>query len=210
MQIHNLILGDYETNSYCLTATESSTDCVIIDTGLESEPLIDFLRENELNPLAVIFTHGHADHIMGVTDLRKNYPDIKVIIHKADAEMLTRPSKNLSPLTGCMFKADAPDIIIADEEPIEFAGIKFQVFHTPGHTPGGICLYCKDESVIFVGDTLFAGSIGRTDFPGGDFKKLIASIKQKLLTLPGQTKVYTGHGDETTIQAEKQYNQFLI
>jgi len=209
MKIHTLILGDYQTNSYCLTATDTAKDCVIIDTGLASQPLIDFLNQNDLNPLALILTHGHADHISGVNLLRENFPEIKVAIHKDDADMLTKASMNLSMLAGAAFKAAPADIIIEAEGPISFADIEFDVLHTPGHTPGGICLICKEADAVFVGDTLFADSIGRTDFPGGDFNQLIAAIKQKLLPLPSQTQVYPGHGPATTIATEKQHNQYV-
>ncbi len=210
MQIQHFVLGDFQTNSFVLTADENTKDCLIIDTGLESTPLIDYLKQNNLNPVAVIFTHGHADHIMGVNSFHENWPDIKVVIHKNDAEMLTSPTMNISPLAGCMFKTEPADIIIEEEGPIEFTGIKFEVLHTPGHTRGGISLYSKTEGVVFVGDTLFAGSIGRTDLPGGNYDQLIESIKTKLLTLPGQTKVFTGHGPMTTIEAEKKFNQYLV
>ena len=209
MQIRHFVLGDFETNSYCLRAADSAKDCLIIDTGLEAGALVEYLKENQLNPVAVIFTHGHADHVMGLNSLRENFGDIKVAIHKNDAEMLTQPTMNMSPLAGCMFKAEPADIIIEEEGPLEFAGIKFEILHTPGHTQGGICLYSADDGVVFVGDTLFASSIGRTDLPGGNYDQLIAGIKEKLLTLPGETKVLTGHGPETTIETEKNYNQYL-
>ena len=209
MKIQQLILGDFETNCYCLTASDSAKECLIIDTGLGPEPLIDFLRANELNPAAVIFTHGHADHITGASLLRENYPDIKVAIHRNDAKMLTSCVKNMSILSGKAFTVEPANVIIEAEGPISFANLQFEVLHTPGHTQGGICLYSETEEVVFVGDTLFAGSIGRTDLPGGDFNQLITAIKEKLLTLPPRTKVLPGHGQETTIQNEKQFNQYL-
>jgi len=210
MNIHAFVLGDYQTNSYCLTQTESAKDCLVIDTGLQSQPLIDFLKENELNPAAAVFTHGHIDHIDGLALLRANWPDIKVAIHKDDAAMFEDDKQNLSAFCGVPFKTSPPDIIIEAEGPQTFAGLEFQVLHTPGHTPGGISLYSQQESAVFVGDALFAGSIGRTDFPGGDFNQLIASIKSKLLTLPEDTKVYPGHGPATTIATEKRTNPFLM
>ncbi|HEG44406.1 MAG TPA: MBL fold metallo-hydrolase [Phycisphaerales bacterium] len=209
MQIHNIILGDYQTNSYCVTANEDAADCLVIDTGLSPQPLIDFIKEKNLNPIAVILTHGHADHIAGLNLLRENWPDIKVAIHVQDADMLNDTQANLSALTGASFETEPADIIIEEDGPIEFAGIKFDVMHTPGHTQGGICLYAKDDGILFAGDTLFAMSIGRTDFPGGNYAQLISGIKKKLLVLPDETKVYTGHGPETTIGTEKKFNQYL-
>jgi hydroxyacylglutathione hydrolase len=209
MKIHQLILGNYETNSYCLTVTDDAKDCLIIDTGLDSKPLIDFLKKNSLNPVAVIFTHGHADHISGVCDLRENWPEIKVVIHKNDADMLHDAEKNLSAMAGIDLTADPAEVIIDNESDIEFVGIKFKVFHTPGHTQGGICLYNVEAKVVFVGDTLFASSIGRTDLPGGDYSQLVSGIKAKLLKLDGSTHVLPGHGPATTIETEKNTNQYL-
>ena len=209
MRIDQLILGDFETNSYCVRADDPAMDCVIIDTGLDAEPLIDLLKQRKFNPVAVVFTHGHADHITGVKALRQNFPEIKVIIHKDDAKMLTSCVRNMSILAGKTFTTDPAEIILEEESKLILAGIEFEVFHTPGHTKGGICLYCETDGIVFVGDTLFASSIGRTDLPGGNFENLITSIKQKLLTLPPETKVLTGHGPETTIGTEKQSNQYL-
>ena len=209
MKIDCLILGSYETNCYILRNTESDKDCLIIDTGLDAGPLIDFLSEHKLNPLAVVLTHGHADHISALPILREKYPDIKVYIHKNDAKMLTKPISNLSMLAGKMFKTEPADFLIDEPSTIELADIRLNVLNTPGHTQGGICLYSKDSSLVFVGDTLFADSVGRTDFPGGDFTQLINSIKQKLCTLPDETIVYTGHGPATTMAREKAHNQYL-
>jgi glyoxylase-like metal-dependent hydrolase (beta-lactamase superfamily II) len=209
MIIDSLILGAFETNSYVLRESDASEDCLVIDTGLEAGVLIDFLRDNELDPVAIVLTHGHVDHIGGLAALRSEFPDIKVYIHKLDAEMLTNPEVNLSGMTGVPFRTEPEDFALAEQDVVEQAGIRLVVLHTPGHTPGGICLYSKKEGVAFVGDTLFADSVGRTDFPNGSMPQLIAGIKEKLLTLPDDTRVYPGHGPITTIGHEKKYNQFL-
>ena len=210
MKIDRLVLGDFETNCYILRVADESKECLIIDTGLEAGSLVKFLEAEELLPVAVVFTHGHADHISGVKALREKWPDIKTVIHKNDAKMLTSCVKNISMLTNEPFTTDPADILIEDEGRIELAGLGFQIFHTPGHTQGGMCLYDSDENAVFVGDTMFAGSIGRTDLPGGNFDQLINSIKTKLLTLKDDTKVYTGHGPVTTIGVERQSNPYLI
>jgi len=209
MKIDRLILGAYQTNCYILRDSEPAKDCLIIDTGLEAGELVDFLRENKLNPAAVVLTHGHVDHITGLAELRKSWPEIKVYIHKLDAKLLTEIVGNLSAMTGHPFSTQPADFVIEERDVIEEAGIKLQVLHTPGHTTGGICLYSKNEGIVFVGDTLFAGSVGRTDMPGGSTTQLIKSIKEKLLTLPGETVVYPGHGPVTTIRDEKAHNPFL-
>lgn len=209
MNIHSLVLGELQTNSYVLTSDDSSGKCVVIDSGLENSELVSYIKEMSLTPEVIILTHGHADHIVGVCDLRKNWPNISVVVHENDAEMLTNSSMNLSALAGASFETEPADVLLESEQKISFAGIEFEVLETPGHTPGGICLYSSDDNVLFSGDTLFSGSVGRSDFPSGSHEDLIDSIKQKLLSLPGQTKVYPGHGYMTTISAEKDNNPFL-
>ncbi|MDD5458516.1 MAG: MBL fold metallo-hydrolase [Phycisphaerae bacterium] len=209
MTINHLIIGSYETNCYILRKEASAKDCVIIDTGLEGYDLLDFLHKNKFNPAAVILTHGHADHIVGLGDLKSKYPTIRVYIHKADASMLIDAEHNLSALAGVDFSTEPADIFLEDDQLIEAAGLKLLVLHTPGHTPGGICLYVKDENTLFTGDTLFCDSVGRTDFPGGSMDRLIDGIKEKLLTLPDDTTCCPGHGPKTTIGREKKYNQYL-
>ena len=209
MKIDHLILGGYETNCYVLRTSEAARDCLIVDAGLGAEKLIKFLQEHKLNPVAIVLTHGHIDHIKGVAALRAEFPDIKVHIHKLDAEMLTEPYTNLSAMTGAEFSVEPADFLLEEQSIIELAEIKLSVLHTPGHTPGGISLYSKDDRVVFVGDTLFAESIGRTDFPNGNMEQLLQGIREKLFTLPDDTKVYPGHGPITTIAHERQYNPFL-
>lgn len=209
MKIEHLILGSYETNCYIVRDNETAKDCLIVDTGLEAGGLIEFLQSQELNPVSAVFTHGHADHITGIPLLREKYPEIKIYIHKLDGKMLTRATSNLSVLAGRIFRTKPADSLIEEGDVIEAAGVKLQVLHTPGHTQGGICLYSKDEQVIFSGDTLFAGSVGRTDMPGGNMAQLIEGIKEKLLPLPEETVVYPGHGPVTTIGQEKANNPFL-
>ncbi|MEA3225852.1 MAG: MBL fold metallo-hydrolase [Planctomycetota bacterium] len=209
MKIDHLILGAYETNSYVLRQGDAARDCLIIDTGLDAGSLPGFLTGQELNPVAMVFTHGHVDHIGGVAAVRNKFPDMKVYIHKLDAEMLTEPEANLSGMTGMPFTTEPEDFSLAEQDVVEQAGVRLLVLHTPGHTPGGICLYSEEDGVAFVGDTLFADSVGRTDFPGGSAPQLISSIKEKLFTLPDETKIYPGHGSATTIGHEKTYNPFL-
>ena len=209
MKINRLVLGEYENNCYIARSSDSAAECLIIDTGLDVQPLLKFLERGSLTPVAVIITHGHIDHIAGVEALRKKFPSILVYIHKLDAEMLTDAAANLSIMAGASLTAGKADCLVDEGDIIEKAGVKLRVIHTPGHTPGGICFYSEKDGVIFVGDTLFAGSIGRTDFPNGDMKQLIEGIKHKLLTLPADTIVYPGHGPETAIGREKAENPFL-
>jgi len=208
MQIERFILGPYQTNSY-IARNDDSKDCLVIDTGLESEPLLNALQTQKLNPQALLLTHGHIDHIAGVDLIKEIYPDIKVYIHPDDADMLVDPLKNLSAMFGQGFATSPADELVEDDQEIEISSIKLKVLHTPGHTPGGVAYYCESENVLFAGDTLFEESIGRSDFPGGDPGQLTKSIKEKLFTLADNTTVLPGHGEQTTIGHEKKYNPFI-
>lgn len=212
MQFDTLVLGAYENNCY-IVRKNTSADCLIIDTGLDNDPLLKYLAENNLNPLALILTHGHGDHIAGVEFLRDIYRQIKVYIHKADAQMLTSAVKNCSAMVGEKIESKPADVLLENEGTVDFAGFKFDVIHTPGHTPGGICLYSPQDKIIFTGDTLFANSVGRTDFPGYDVHKcmqqLIDNIRKKILILPDDTKVLPGHGPASVIRMEKKHNPYL-
>jgi glyoxylase-like metal-dependent hydrolase (beta-lactamase superfamily II) len=133
-----------------------------------------------------------------------------VAIHKDDANMLTSPAENLSLMAGSMVQTRPADVLLDSEQrDYQAAGLRFQVIHTPGHSPGSICLYSAQDHILFAGDTLFAGSVGRTDFPSGSHEALMDSIQTKLMILPERTQVYTGHGPETTIGNEKKFNPFL-
>lgn len=211
MKIETIVLGDFEANCYSVRSDQMATTCLLIDPGLNPEPLVHFLTKNKLTPEAIVLTHGHADHIGGVETVRQHWPDVKVAISERDAEMLTDPASNLSILAQVMVQARAADICLVDgHRYFEAAGLRFEIIHTPGHSPGGICLYNSEQGILFSGDTLFAGSVGRSDFPGGDHDLLIDRIKHKLLILPEQTRVYPGHGPATTLRSEKRHNPFLV
>ena len=209
MKLDILVLGSYENNCYVLRKDEKHSDCLIIDTGLDAQPLVEFLQRHELTPEAVLLTHGHADHIAAITELKNHWPAMKVCIHKDDAHMLSNPRRNMSALAGISLKASPADIFLEDDATVSYAGISLDVLHTPGHTPGGVCFYVPAAGVVFSGDTLFAGGVGRTDFPYGSAEKLIAGIREKLLMLPEATRVYPGHGPSTTIRNEKKHNPYL-
>ena len=210
MIIDTFVLGDFETNCFCVRQSEEAGDCLIIDPGMGAEVLVQRLKEQNYTPVDILLTHGHADHIGGVEALRQHWPKVRVTIHKDDADMLSNPTENLSLMAGVMVQARPAEVLLNSEDTYyEASGLRFKVLHTPGHTPGGICLYDSDEDILFAGDTLFAGSVGRSDFPGGNHRVLIDMIRKKLLILPVATTVYTGHGPATTIGNEKESNPFL-
>jgi hydroxyacylglutathione hydrolase len=209
MKIDRLILGDFETNCYVVRRDESARECIAIDTGLDSRAMIAFLAQHRLTPEAVILTHGHVDHIAGLAAMRSEFPEARVYIHRLDGPMLTDSQANLSEMTMAPFQTAPADALLEDGDTVEEAGIVLKVLHTPGHTPGGISLYAETEGIVFAGDTLFAGGVGRTDFPGGDWEQLLDGIRTKLFTLPNRTAVYPGHAMRTTIGREKASNPFL-
>jgi glyoxylase-like metal-dependent hydrolase (beta-lactamase superfamily II) len=210
MIIDTFVLGDFQTNCFCVRQNDEVSECLIIDPGMGAEVLVQVLKERGYTPVEILLTHGHADHIGGVESLRQHWSGVRVSIHKEDAGMLTNPADNLSLMAGVMVQARPAEVLLNSEDTYyEAAGLRFKVLHTPGHTPGGICLYASDEDILFAGDTLFAGSVGRSDFPGGNHELLTQMIRQKLLILPEQTTVYTGHGPATIIGNEKESNPFL-
>jgi glyoxylase-like metal-dependent hydrolase (beta-lactamase superfamily II) len=209
MKVDRLILGDFQTNCYVVREDEAATDCLIVDAGLDSEAMLVFLAEHRLNPTAVVLTHGHIDHIAGLPALRQRYPQMRVQVHALDAGLLMDPRTNLSVLMGQAFETEPADVLLEDGDTVREAGVVLRVMHTPGHTPGGICLYAESEGIVFAGDTLFAAGVGRTDFPGGDERLLVESIRCRLFTLPDATAVYPGHAMRTTIAHEKAHNPFL-
>lgn len=169
---------------------------------------MDVINHCELSVKAIINTHGHVDHI-GVNGELKQTTGAPLLIGLADAPMLPEPSGNLSLYLEKLVSSPKADRLLQDGDCVAFGEEILQIIATPGHTKGGLCLYSTDAGVLFSGDTLFAGAIGRSDLPGGDSVELLESIKNKLMTLPDDTTVYPGHGNPTTIGEEREFNPFL-
>jgi hydroxyacylglutathione hydrolase len=197
MEIQCHTLGPFGTNCYVLRGDASAREVVVIDAGVEADELAAELEG--LQVAATILTHGHADHIGGVLGLRRAFPQMRLYVHRLDAAMLLDPGQNLSFLAGVAIVAGQADECVEEGDRIDVAGVCLKVIHTPGHTPGGISLYHEAEGIVFTGDALFAGSIGRTDFPGGSQRRLVEGINRNLMVLPDQTRVYPGHGPATSI-----------
>ena len=203
-----MIVGDFATNCYLLKAR--SNQGLVIDPGAEGDKILEEIRASHVELQWIILTHGHVDHI-GAVDLLKKETGAAVMIHQADAATLVNPERNLSAFLGQELTVQAADRLLSTGELLTVdPSLSFEVLHTPGHSQGGICLYHQQEGILFSGDTIFALGIGRTDFPYSDQKQLLKSIQDKLLNLPAGTKVYPGHGPETTIGDFKDYYRSLL
>lgn len=214
VNIKTLVVGPIQACCYVVSGKINNRVC-LIDPGGDSKQIIDYLEKHKLEPVYLINTHGHIDHIGANQEIKAAYPAIKICIHSEDARMLTSASANLSPELGYSFTSPSADKLLkeGDELSINDGALALKVIHLPGHTRGGIGLVYtpsgKQPGIIFTGDTLFAGGIGRTDFPGGSMEQLLNNIRTKILTLPDDTVVYPGHGPATTVGNEKHHNPFL-
>ena len=190
----------------CYVVSDETGEGVVIDPGGMAKQILSYIREAKLSIKAVLDTHGHCDHI-GANDEIRDETGAPLYIHKEDAAMISDMKLNLSAFMGFRVISRPAEHLLSEGDKISFGQTELEVIHTPGHTKGGVCFV--GESVAFTGDTLFAGSIGRSDFPGGSEVELIGNIKKKLLVLPDETKVYSGHGPSSEIGWERQCNPFL-
>ncbi len=205
-----LTFNPFSENTYVLW--DETQECIIIDPGCydadEETELAEFISNNNLKPIRVVLTHAHIDHVLGNKFVMEKY-DIPLQLHKKEQDGLKQ-----APIYGTMWginmvPSPEPSTFLDENDKITFGKSKLDIFFTPGHSSGSISLYSNEDNFVISGDVLFRLSIGRTDLPGGDFDTLITSIKTKLFTLPDGVKVYSGHGEPTTIGYEKQHNPFL-
>lgn len=205
MILKKLEVGPFASNCY-IVGSEANREGVIIDPGDEAQQILSRVKELELDIKYIILTHGHIDHIGALKEV-KEATGAQVAIHTDDVRTLK--DRFLGIFLGIRFRSPPqPDWLLNDCDTISFGDLKFTVIHTPGHTPGGICLL--GEGVLFSGDTLFNFGVGRADLPSGSYSQLIDSIRNRLMVLPDEIAVYPGHGPETTIGAERRGNPFLI
>jgi hydroxyacylglutathione hydrolase len=203
--IKELVVGPLMANCFIFGCDETK-EAVVIDPGGDADRILFYLADSGLNVKYIINTHGHFDHVAANGKI-KDATGADILIHPLDASMLGSLSTNAA-IFGISVENSPPcDQTIEEGDTVSFGKITLKVLHTPGHTPGGISLYT--DKIVFVGDTLFAGSIGRTDFPGGDFNTLISSIRTKLFKMDDDVRVLSGHGPETSIGSEKRFNPFV-
>jgi hydroxyacylglutathione hydrolase len=205
MKYENVIVGALETNCY-LIYCEETLECAVMDPGAEPEKIFRAIHENNLKPVVLINTHGHVDHVGANKDIKERY-DIPILIHSADVPILRSILQSgLSLFLGAK-ASPPPDRLLEEGDEVKIGTCSLKVIHTPGHSPG--CLCFVQDGLLFSGDTLFCGGVGRTDLPGGSWENMIKSIRNKILTLSDETLVFPGHGPYTTIGQERLMNPFI-
>jgi glyoxylase-like metal-dependent hydrolase (beta-lactamase superfamily II) len=207
--IKPIISTPFEENAYIVYLTQidkkdAVRECFIVDPGFEPHLILDFLKAEKLEPVGILVTHGHTDHIAGIAKIKKAKPNCKIYAGELEAEKLTNPQLNLSALFGQSFTAPPADILLSDGQELNVAGIDLCVCHVPGHSRGHVIYLIRSEptQIVFAGDLVFRNGYGRTDFPDGNTTDLFNSIKTKILTLPSETIIYSGHGQKTTVGYE--------
>lgn len=210
IQIKKFTFNPVQENTFILY--DETRECVIIDPGCyspkERQALDAFIAEKQLKPVRLINTHCHFDHIMGVTHCRSTY-HLNFETHPDEAVLVEQAAEHGDLFGIPMEPVDAPDAFFREGDRITFGNSYLEVIEAPGHSPGGVVFYNPEQKILFAGDVLFYGSIGRTDLPGGSYERLVSNIQTKLLVLPEETTVYSGHGPETSIAFEKKNNPFL-
>jgi glyoxylase-like metal-dependent hydrolase (beta-lactamase superfamily II) len=205
-----IVSSDFQENAY-VAHLRGRSECLIVDPGLEPLRILAHLDHHGLVPAAILNTHGHMDHIAGNQAIKKRWPQCPLVIGAGDAGKLISPRSNLSAIFGLPVTSPPADVTVEEGNVYSAAGFDLEVLAIPGHSTGHVVFLWKthDPHIAFVGDVIFAGSIGRTDFPDGDFEALAEGIRTKLYTLPDSTILYSGHGPATTVGKEKRHNPFV-
>lgn len=209
MKIQYAVLGPFMTNTY-IVYNEETMEGLVVDPSFTPEQYIQAIDKMKIQLKSIFLTHAHVDHMAGMNALRKHFPKAELYMSQGDASYLRDTAKNLSYEFPTHVLVDDPEHWVKGGDTIETCGLTFHVIDTPGHTPGGLSFYEKEEKIVFTGDSLFQGSIGRTDFPGGSMTQLVEGIRKNLFCLPEDTVVLSGHGNPTSIGQEKKSNPFLV
>jgi glyoxylase-like metal-dependent hydrolase (beta-lactamase superfamily II) len=211
LDIRAVVSPMFDENAYVVGSNDAG-ECFIVDPSFNTLEIVSILEDTGWRPLAILNTHGHLDHIVGNDDLKRRFPDVPIVIGRNDAALLTDPELNLSASYGFPMTSPPADRLLDDGETLSLLGLDWHVREIPGHSPGHVAFICQivAPAVVFGGDVLFQGSIGRTDFPGGSLETLLAGIHKHLYTLPDLTIVFPGHGASTTIGEEKRTNPFTL
>jgi len=205
MNVETIVVGAFDSN--CYVAWHNTQEAIVIDPGSDADTILEFLESNRLTVAAYYLTHGHMDHVCAMMDIRRKMP-APVAVHPDEIEWMYSKWNQIPPFYPVPRRPDEGELFLADSMELSHAGLHCRVIHTPGHTPGGVCFYFENEKTIFTGDTLFAGSIGRTDFPMSD-PQLMRQSLSRLAKLPPDTVIYSGHGPASSIAEEKRSNYFL-
>lgn len=209
LHVETFTLGMFQVHNY-LIYDDQTREAVLIDTGKDPRDMVEQIHHKQLDLKLLLYTHAHIDHIEGYWTIRDAFPDIPVWLHPEDLFWV-----NALPVQAQMFHMEVPKMpeitgYVNPPQVFELTNFSLEARFCPGHTPGGISYYVKEGPFVFTGDTIFAGSIGRTDFPKGDFQTLMHSIQTQILTLPDETRLYSGHGPETTVGQERVSNPFVL
>lgn len=205
-----VVSAPFGENTY-IAHLQGRSDCLVLDPGLEPDRILEYLEREKLIPAAILITHGHSDHIGGNAEMKRAFPDCPIVVSHGDAPKLTNPILNLSAAFGADLQSPPADVLVGEGDQYSAAGFDLEVLEIPGHSSGHVVFLWRaaQPMLVFGGDVLFAGGIGRTDFPDGSFEQLAEGIWSKLFTLPDDTVILPGHGPGTTVGQEKRSNQFV-
>jgi hydroxyacylglutathione hydrolase len=210
LRLATIVSAPFQENTY-VAHLEGRQDCLVIDPGFQPGEILEYLDQHGLTPAAILITHGHSDHIAGNAALKQRYPDCPIVVSHGDAPKLTSAKLNLSGAYGAALTSPPGDVLVREGDFYRGAGFELLVREIPGHSSGHVVFIWQEAqpTVVFGGDVLFAGSVGRTDFPDGDFEQLAEGIWSKLFVLPDDTQVLSGHGPPTTVGHEKRTNPYV-
>ena len=218
MQVRALTVGPFGVSCYVVSEgagarADDDQPAMVVDPGSEAERILEVVRRDALRVVLIVNTHGHGDHIGANQAMKAAFPEAVLAVHREAAALLADPVRNLSAAFGYRATSPPPDRLLRDGDTLQVGGLIFEVMHVPGHSPGGICLGRRavddDPPALFTGDALFAGGIGRTDFPDSHHASLMRGLRERILAWPDETVVYPGHGPATTIGQERRSNPFL-